>query len=174
MRDLQGTQTKENLQKALTGEALAHLKYQFYQKKLSEFNKSYDNILSEIIHNEKEHGEIWFKLLHDGEIPANETNLLDAIAGETKEATELYINYGKTAHEEGLIEISKLFYEIASIEAHHSEIFTKIKEEITAKNYYTTQTTWKCLNCGYELKDTTAPSECPVCKHPQKYFKNER
>ena len=32
--------------------------------------------------NEKEHGKIWFKQLHDGAVPDNEANLLDAIEGE--------------------------------------------------------------------------------------------
>ena len=168
------TKTYENLQKALTGEATAHLKYQFYQKQLSEFNKGYDNILNEIIHNEKEHGKIWFKILHNNTIPDNETNLLDAITGETYEANEMYIGFGKIAEEEGYKDIADLFNKVASIEKHHSQIFHKIKTEISTDIYDSIeQTDWKCLNCGYRVTGFNAPNNCPVCKHPQKYFTKE-
>ena len=52
------SKTKQNLEKALQGEALAHLKYQFYKSKLSNTSKQYEQVFDEIIHNEKEHGKI--------------------------------------------------------------------------------------------------------------------
>ena len=164
------TETYKNLQKALQGEALAHLKYQWYKSQLSDFNKGYDNILDEIIHNEKEHGKIWFKTLHDG-MPNNNENLLDAIAGETYEATEMYIDFGNTANREGFTDIAKLFLMVANIEKHHAEKFKGIQEEINNDLFKGNEdTVWKCLNCGHIVKRKEAPVECPVCNHPQKYF----
>ena len=165
------TETYKNLQKAFSGESKAHLKYQFYQKKLTNLNEKYATILDEIIHNEKEHGEIWFKLLHDDKMPDNEANLLDAIAGETYEATELYTSMGDTAKKEGFKEIAETFYKIAEIENHHSKIFKQIKKEISGDLFDNEEyCQWKCLNCGYIMEGFNAPDKCPVCKHPQKYI----
>jgi rubrerythrin len=174
-KSLEGTQTKENLETALHGEALAHLKYQFYRSKLVDFNKGYETILDEIIHNEKEHGKIWFKLLHDGGVPDNETNLLDAIEGETYEAEQMYQEFGDTAHEEGFNDIAELFYQVAEIESNHALTFETMKitvddDKYLYKSFDDNDELFKCLNCGHIVKGKEAPKECPVCKHPQKYF----
>jgi rubrerythrin len=29
---------------------------------------------------------------------------------------------------------------------------------------------WRCRNCGYNHKGTTAPELCPACAHPQAHF----
>ena len=176
MSEFEKSKTYENLQKALTGEAIAHTKYQLYKSKLSDFNKGYDNILSEIIHNEKEHFEIWFKLLHNDVVPDNETNLLDAMKGEANECHNLYIEFGRTARTEGYDEIADLFFKVARIECKHRETFKQIKTEISDSKFYEDEketTEWKCLNCGYQLDGFNAPKECSVCKHPQKYFTKE-
>ncbi len=174
-KKIKNTETEKNLKKALEGEALAHLKYQFYRSKLIDFNKEYETILDEIIHNEKEHGKIWFKLLHNGEVPNNEENLIDAIKGETYEYQEMYTSFGDTAKEEGLTGIAELFYQIAKIEGQHADTYDKIKQQISKKEeYYKSYedcSEWKCLNCGHIVKGRDAPLECPICNHPQKYFK---
>jgi len=171
--DFEKSQTKQNLEKALQGEALAHLKYQWYKKRLTNINEKYANILDEIIHNEKEHGEIWFKKLHNGLMPNTEESLIDAITGERQECHDKYIKMGKTARTEGYNEIADLFFNIAQIECHHTETFKDIQEEIQEGNLFeqpndTSQ--WKCLNCGHITEGQKPPKECPVCKHPQKYF----
>jgi len=166
------SETYKNLQTALQGEALAFLKYQFYQKKLSEYSKEYSNLLDEVIHNEKEHAEIWFKQLHNNTIPDNVENLIDAINGETLEHLELYPMFAETAYLEGYDDIGFLFENIAIIEGNHSKQFQNIKNNIENENSFKSDTEiyWKCLNCGHILKSKDAPVECPVCKHPSKYF----
>ena len=47
------SKTKNNLEKALQGEALAHLKYQFYKSKLANTSKETEQELEEIVHNDK-------------------------------------------------------------------------------------------------------------------------
>ena len=167
-KDFENSKTKECLKRAFAGEAMAHLKYQFYKSKLANYSKKYETVFDEIIHNEKEHGEIWFKHLHDNVIDDNVVNLLDAIKGETFEHLEMYPVYSQIAKEEGCDEISKLFEDIAEIEGRHSQEFSKILDEVKS-DYYDEEATWKCLNCGHIVKGK-APDECPVCKHPKKYF----
>lgn len=170
--NLKGTQTEKNLEKALQGEALAHLKYQFYKSQLGKTSKIVENILDEIIHNEKEHGKIWFKQLHDGKLPTDEENLLDAIHGEMHEHKEMYPEFAKVAYEEGFDEIGKLFEGVADIEGQHEEEFSIILKTLKEESLFKDLdwTGWRCLNCGHIHYGSEAPEECPICNHPQKYF----
>lgn len=165
------SKTKQNLSLALQGEALAHLKYQFYRSKIADISKELEQEFDEIIHNEKEHGKIWFKYLHNGEVPDNEVNLLDAISGEMHEFSEMYPKFSEEAYDEGFDEIGELFLRVSKIEGQHAKKFKKMKEEIENDSLFKGERRWKCLNCGYTLDTTDALQECPVCKHPQKYFK---
>ena len=170
--ELHGSETEKNLMTALQGEALAHLKYQFYRSKISNYSKEYEQILDEIVHNEKEHGKIWFKLLHEGNVPNDWENLTDAITGEKYEATEMYPEFARIAKEEGFDEISELFSEVAKIERKHMYEFLNIRDEMSEGSTFKDMeyVTWECLNCGYSYHGKIALEECPICKHPIKYF----
>lgn len=174
-RNIKGTRTEENLKEAVKGEALAHLKYQFYKSQISNLSKEYEQILDEIVHNEKEHGKIWFKVLQDGAISSNIDNLTDAIAGEMYECTGMYVHFGEIAREEGFDDIADLFEQVAKIECNHANKFTELKNNIKDgrlfENLNDKETNWKCLNCGHIVTSDIAPEICPVCNHPQKYFK---
>lgn len=174
--ELKDTQTEKNLYRAFTGEALAHIKYQFYKSKITDEYKKYEPLLDEIIHNEKEHAKIWFKILNNGSIPSIEECLEDAINGETFEYKDMYPTFSKIAEEEGFDEIAELFKEISEIEGRHSQEYTEILKEINTGVFKSedTETVWKCLNCGHIIKSMDSPSECPVCHHPRKYFKKEK
>ena len=170
--ELKGSKTEKNLMTALQGEALAYLKYQFYRNEIGKYSKEYEQIFDEIIHNEKEHGKIWFRLLNGGRIPDDWTNLTDAITGEKQEASEMYPEFAKIAKEEGFDDISELFSEVGKIELKHMYEFLSIREEIVSGRTFqdTEYITWECFNCGYGIYDKRAPDECPICKHPKKYF----
>ena len=166
------SKTKNNLEKALQGEALAHLKYQFYKSKLANTSKEIEQELEEIVHNEKEHGKIWFKKLHSGAIPDDITNLKDAIAGEQYEAYHMYLDFALDAEEEGYDDIAQLFRSVAAIEAKHADKFTEILEKIEKNTLFKEkeEIEWKCLNCGHIHFGEKPPEICPICDHPQKYF----
>ena len=171
--NLKGSKTEKNLEAALQGEALAHLKYQFYKSKISNYSKEYEAILDEIVHNEKEHGKIWFKLLHDGDVPKDEINLGDAYFGERYEHMEMYPHFSRVAKEEGFYEISKLFEEVAKIEGYHMQKFQELQDNINNESTFKQdgeEIEWKCLNCGYQYKGNVAIDICPVCNHPRKHF----
>lgn len=170
--ELKNSETEKVLKEALSGEALAHLKYQFYRSRISNYSKEYEQILDEIVHNEKEHGKIWFKLLHNGEVPNDIENLLDAYEGEKYEHLEMYPKFEKIAREEGFEDIANLFHEVAIIEGHHMEKFKELRLNIEKDDVFDSEGIiyWKCLNCGYTYDGMAALEECPVCKHPKKYF----
>ena len=81
--DLKGSKTEKNLQAAFAGESQARNKYTYYASKARK--DGYEQIAElflETANNEKEHAKIWFKLLHDGDIPTTVENLKDAADGE--------------------------------------------------------------------------------------------
>lgn len=96
MKELKGTKTEANLMAAFAGESQARNKYTFYASKARKDGYvQIAKIFEETAANEKEHAEIWFKLLHDG-IPSTEENLKDAAAGENYEWTDMYAGFAKT------------------------------------------------------------------------------
>lgn len=115
--ELKGTQTEKNLQTAFAGESQARNKYTYYASKAKkEGFEQIAAIFLETAANEKEHAEIWFKLLHGGEVPTTTENLKDAAAGENYEWTDMYDGFAKTAKEEGFTRIAKLFEMVGAIE----------------------------------------------------------
>ena len=101
MNNLKGTKTEANLMTAFAGESQAHTKYKYYASKArKEGYVQIGNLFEETANNEKEHAKIWFKLLHDGDIPATSTNLLDAANGENYEWTDMYAKMAADAREE--------------------------------------------------------------------------
>ena len=81
-------------------------KYTFYASKARKDGYvQIAKIFEETAANEKEHAEIWCKLLHDG-IPSTEENLKDSAACENYEWTDMYAGFAKTAKEEGFDPVS--------------------------------------------------------------------
>ncbi|MEE1189491.1 MAG: rubrerythrin family protein, partial [Bacteroidales bacterium] len=125
-----------------------------------------------IIHNEKEHGKIWFKLLHEGEVPDTMTNLKDAAEGENYEWTDMYATFAKEAEQEGFTRIAKLFEMVAKIEKEHEERYRKLLANIEEGVVFSKENdvVWQCVNCGHIVIGKKSPKMCPVCEHAQSYF----
>ena len=172
-RDFKKSKTYENLEFAVGGELKASAKYQVYQTKAEEDGyQQIASIFGETAHNEREHAEIWIKLLHGGEVPSTLDNLKDAVAGEHYEWTDMYQNFARTAKAEGYDEIATLFERVASIEHHHEQRYAKLAENIeTDQVFCKPQTTvWICMNCGYIVTAECAPKVCPACGYPQGFY----
>ncbi len=171
--ELKGSKTEANLMAAFAGESQARNKYSYYASKAKK--DGYEQIAAifeETAANEKEHAKIWFKLLHNGEIPTTTDNLKDAAAGENFEWTDMYAEFAKTAKEEGFDNIAYLFEEVGKIEKEHEERYRKLLENIDDGIVFSRDgdKIWKCRNCGHICIGKEAPEVCPVCAHPQSYF----
>ena len=106
MSNLKGTKTERNLMEAFAGESQARNKYTYYASKAKkEGYVQIAKIFEETAINEKEHAKIWFKLLHEGNIPDTETNLLDAASGENYEWTDMMILLQKKQKKKALIRL---------------------------------------------------------------------
>ena len=172
-KELKGSKTESNLWAGFAGESQARNKYSYYAAKAKK--EGYVQIASlfeETANNEKEHAKIWFKLLHDGEVPDTVTNLEDAAAGENYEWTDMYENFAKTAKEEGFEKIAYLFEMVGKIEKEHEERYRKLLKNIKDGLVFSREgdTIWQCANCGHIVIGKKAPEVCPVCSHPKSYF----
>ena len=173
-KDLKGSKTEANLLAAFAGESQARNKYTYYASKAKKDGYvQIAEIFEETANNEKEHAKIWFKLLHDGGIPDTKANLNYAAEGENYEWTDMYAGFAKDAHEEGFEDIAALFEGVAKIEKEHEERYCKLLANIEGDCVFSKDgdVIWQCANCGHIVIGKKAPEVCPVCAHPQSYFK---
>ncbi len=173
MTNFKESKTYANLQAAFAGESQARNKYTYYASKAKK--EGYNQIAAifeETAANEKEHAKIWFKLLHDGEIPSTTENLKDAADGENYEWTDMYADFAKTAREEGFDKIALLFDMVGKIEKEHEERYRKLLANVEGGLVFSREgdMIWQCSNCGHIVIGKKAPQMCPVCSHPQAYF----
>ena len=172
MNELKGTKTEANLMTAFAGESQAHTKYLYYASKARKDGYvQIAELFEETAKNEKEHAQIWFKLLHDG-MPSTTENLADAAAGENYEWTDMYAEFAKIAKEEGFNKIAALFNMVGAIEKTHEERYRKLLANIEDGVVFSREgdMIWQCSNCGHIVVGKKAPEVCPVCAHPQAYF----
>ena len=173
MKELKGSRTEANLMAAFAGESQARNKYTYYASKAKKDGYvQIAKIFEETANNEKEHAKLWFKLLHDGEIPTTSVNLLDAAEGENYEWTDMYAGFAKEAKEEGFDTIAYLFEAVAKIEKEHEERYRKLLANVENGLVFSRDgdMIWQCSNCGHIVVGKKAPELCPVCKHPKAYF----
>lgn len=171
--ELKGSKTEQNLMTAFAGESQARNKYTYYASKAKK--DGYEQlaaIFEETANNEKEHAKLWFKELHNGEIPTTEENLKDAASGENYEWTEMYKEFAKTAKEEGFTRLAFLFEKVGEIEKHHEERYLTLLKNIEDDRVFKKDGNkiWVCRNCGYVYEGEKALEVCPVCAHPKSFM----
>jgi rubrerythrin len=171
MKDLKGTKTEKNLWEAFAGESQARNKYTYFASKAKKDGYvQIAKIFEETAANEKEHAEIWFKLLNG--IGSTAENLKSAAEGENYEWTDMYDQMAKDAKEEGFDHIAFLFEEVAKIEKDHEERYLKLLSNVEGGLVFSRDgdMIWQCSNCGHVVVGKKAPEMCPVCAHPKAYF----
>ena len=171
MKDLKGTKTEKNLWEAFAGESQARNKYTYFASKAKKDGYvQIAKIFEETAANEKEHAEIWFKLLNG--IGSTAENLKSAAEGENYEWTDMYAEMAKDAREEGFDHIAFLFDEVGKIEKEHEERYRKLLANVEGGLVFSRDgdMIWQCSNCGHIHVGKQAPEVCPVCVHPQAYF----
>lgn len=171
--ELKGSKTEKNLQEAFAGESQARNKYTYFASKAKK--EGYEQIAAifeETAENEKEHAKMWFKYLHDGEVPTTVENLKAAAEGENFEHTTMYKKMAEEAREEGFTEIAAKFELVAKIEAEHEKRYLQLLEKVEGGKVFIAEdvVVWKCRNCGHIHVGKQAPKICPTCAHPQSYF----
>ncbi|MHB1150877.1 MAG: rubrerythrin [Eubacteriales bacterium] len=172
MNELKGSKTQANLETAFAGESQARNKYTYFASAAKkEGYIEISKIFEETAANEKEHAEIWYKLLHDG-VGLTAENLEAAAAGEHYEWTDMYAGFARTAKEEGFNNIAYLFESVAKIEKEHEDRYLRLLGNVKDGTVFISDKVviWQCTNCGHVHVGEKAPVKCPVCDHPQGYF----
>ena len=182
--ELKGSNTEKNLLKSFAGESQARNRYTFFASEAKK--KGYEQIsaiFTETAGNEKEHAELFFKLLKGGmvEITASypagiisttSENLKEAADGEKMEWGTLYPNFADIAEKEGFLGIANMFRMVAKVEKEHETRYRKLLLNVKQNKVFNKDkvTKWKCRNCGHVLEGNEAPEKCPVCDHARSYF----
>lgn len=170
--ELKGSKTEKNLQTAFAGESQARNKYTFFASKARKDGYvQIAKIFEETAANEKEHAEIWYKLLNGG-VGSTIENLKAAADGENYEWNDMYPTFVKDAREEGFENIARLFEQVAAIEKEHEERYKKLLANVEGDLVFSRDgdVIWQCSNCGHICVGKKAPEVCPVCSHPKAYF----
>lgn len=136
---IQGTKTEKNLMIAFANESMAVNRYEYFAKAAEkEGRKDAADAFCKTAEDERSHAGMLYKYFAGGSVevatsfPAaviadTKSNLEAAIAGEHATWTIRYIDFEKTAREEGFIAIADLFRQLAAEEKMHEERFGKLK-----------------------------------------------
>jgi len=182
--ELKGSRTEKNLLAAFAGESQARTRYTFFASKAKkEGYEQISAIFTETAGNEKEHAELFFKLLKGGmvEITASypagvigttAENLKEAAEGEKLEWGTLYPDFAEVAEEEGFKEVANTFRMVAKVEKEHERRYRKLLANVEQGKVFKRDKPikWKCRNCGHVYEGSEAPERCPVCDHARSYF----
>jgi len=169
---LAGTKTEKNLKDAFAGESMARNKYTFFA---AEARKSgyveIGNVFEQTANEEKEHAKRMAGFLDM--LATTEKNLEACIAGENMEWTDMYVRFAREAAEEGFGGVASFFTRLAEIEKAHEMRYRKLLEQLKSGTVFRRgqEVYWYCTNCGHVEKGLEAPKACPVCAHPQSFFK---
>ena len=172
-KDLIGTKTEQNLWAAFANEAQTWMKYTFFADKAKTDGFSQiANIFTKTADNEKEHAEIWFKLLKGGAVPDTLTNLNDAAGGENYEWTSFYRVFADEARQDGFADIADLFDGVAAVEKNHENKYKQLIADVEQNKIFSKDAPveWICGKCGHTQNGVAAPETCPVCGSPKGYF----
>lgn len=183
-KSLKGTKTEKNLLAAFAGESQARNRYTYFASAArKEGYEQIAGIFIETAENEKEHAKVFFKYLEGGEVeitagyPAGvigdtKSNLKHAADGEKMEWSTLYADFAAVARKEGFIEVAVSFEQIAKVEKFHEARYRKLIRNLTRGEVFRkkAKVKWHCINCGYVFEGTSAPEECPACRHPRAYY----
>lgn len=181
-KSIRGTRTEQNLMAAFAGESQARNRYTYSAEVArAEGYEQIAAIFEETAWNERAHAQRFFSFLEGpvtitAEYPAPlgdlEACLESAVAGERHEHTVLYPGFAKVAEEEGFPLVATAFTEIAEVEEEHEKRYRKLLKNLQEGKVFKKDQVvrWKCRNCGYVHEGESAPTTCPACLYPQKYY----
>lgn len=180
------SQTFLNLARAYSGECQARTRYEFaeYGFRYNGF-EAIATIIDKIAYQEFNHARMLYTFIQkadentiknieiDSGYPFKEKwdmeENLHLLAEDEDIEAKLYSKFAITAREEGFEEIANLFENIRNVELKHRDIFKEIHKQFKNNKLYskTSETKWRCPNCGYESSGKTAWEKCPLCEAKQ-------
>lgn len=162
------SKSKENLAAAFAGESQANRKYLAFAKKAEEDGyPQIGKLFKAAAAAETVHAHNHLRIM--GGINSTKENVLDAIAGETHEFTEMYPEFLEVAAQEGENQASWSFNIANEVEKIHAGLYTQAAKalesdaDLKAVDYYV------CKVCGNTVEGKPT-DKCPICNAGAKSF----
>ena len=151
--------------------------------------KEVSQILKDLATNEMAHAKVFYDYIDskcqggieevniEASYPMRHGELVEMLKikgdNEALQAEKIYPIFAKTAREEGYEDIAEKLERIAKIEQNHADILHKLHEKLKNNTLYSasSETVFKCTNCGHEEKVKKGWKICPVCGFNQGYIK---
>ena len=182
--EFKGSRTEKNLLTAFAGESQARNRYTYFASQArKEGYEQIADIFTETAEQEREHAKRFFTQLEGGQaegrwaFPAGTVgttleNLRASAMGEHEEWTDMYPAYAKTAREERLEAVAKLFEAVSVAEKQHEKRYAALLKNVETGKVFKKDkpVVWRCRNCGYVHEGPEALKACPACAHPQAHF----
>jgi rubrerythrin len=162
--------TQENLKTAFAGESQANRKYLAYARQAdAEGYNGVAKLFRAAAHAETVHALREFNDM--GGVRTTTENLEDAIAGETYEATQMYVQFLQEAQAEGVKAAAKTFAWAKAVETVHAELYQRALEAARRGEDLRIQGIWVCEKCGHIEFGAERPEKCRICGHPKEWFR---
>ena len=180
------SETLKNLARTFAGEVQDGARYQFLGQMALEEGYNYIQTLCKILaKNEMAHAKAIYQLITNNSTKSIKNieicagypfkcgtlleEIKNSIENEEMEADSIYLQFADIADDEGFSEAAKLLRQIASVENCHKLLLEQVYKKLKANKLYksSSETKWKCSNCGFEHSSKQAWSICPLCASPQ-------
>lgn len=186
--ELKDSQTYINLARAYTAECAARTRYEF-----CEYGFRYNGyeaiatLIDRIAYQEFNHARVLYMQIQDSEmkivdnidvcagLPFKEKwdllENLQFLAQDELDEAKVYVEFEKTAREEGFEKIADIFKMIHDVEIRHAKVFEELYNQMQDKTLYkkAKAVAWICPACGYVSFEKEAWEKCPLCDAKQGY-----
>ena len=160
--------TRKFLEDAFAGESQAHMRYLLFAELAEkEGFKSVAKLFRATAFAELVHARNHYNTL--GKLGNTESNLEQAIDGETYEVEEMYPVFNETAKLQGEKEAERSTYYALSAEKIHAKLYSEAKEAVKKGKDVSIEKVFICPVCGYTSVNEV-PDLCPVCGAKREKF----
>ena len=160
--------SKENLEAAFAGESQANRRYLAFAKKAdADGYPQVAKLFRAAAEAETIHAHAHLKVL--GGVCDTADNLVDAVAGERYEFSEMYPKFLGEAEAEGNDAAVRSFRFALAVEEVHHGLYEKALEAVKGGGDLPEMPIYVCPVCGNTFEGET-PDKCPVCNVPKEKF----
>ena len=157
---------KENLEKTVASELMAHLKYlMFADRARRRGMERIANLFEALAASEYHHARNFYSIIQN-QTPFRES-VESFIPAETFEYQHYYTMMEAYAVEKDAPLTKQAFSGAAAAEKVHTELL----KEASAIDQFDKETVYVCPICGYVMAEEQIPERCPVCGGPKRQYK---
>ena len=162
------SKSKENLAAAFAGESQANRKYLAFAKKAEdEGYPQIGKLFKAAAAAETVHAQNHLRIM--GGIKSTKENVMEAVAGETHEFTEMYPEFLDVAAEEGDNQASWSFNIANEVEKIHAGLYKKAAKALESDSDMKAVDYYVCKVCGNTVEGKPT-DKCPICNASAKSF----